>query len=146
MSGVDNTIHDLAILLLNFQQEGKHGRPELPSAVRGTFEKLNTHLSNRLGSAGYQALLSRALALAKADFPWLDLVRVGKDGTLEGLFEAAASQNTSIVVDGSVAIVSNFIRLLETFVGRDLSMRLLNGVWPNAIQIDDTGLKENSNG
>ena len=46
-------------------------------------EKLRESLSMLAGVAGYSALLSRALALAKRDVPSLGAVQVREDGTLD---------------------------------------------------------------
>jgi len=65
---------------------------------------------------------------------------------MDGFAGAVGSQTLSGAVEGSVAIVSNVVGLLETFVGRELCSRLLSDVWPNATQIDNISLKENSDG
>ena len=46
-------------------------------------EKLRPNLATLMGNAGFCALLSRALALAQAEVPWLRAVKVNADGSLE---------------------------------------------------------------
>ncbi|HYX32328.1 MAG TPA: hypothetical protein VE954_04390 [Oligoflexus sp.] len=48
-------------------------------------EKLRAPLAELTGVGGYSALLSRSLALAKAEAPSLGVVRVRSDGILEKL-------------------------------------------------------------
>lgn len=48
-------------------------------------EKLRLPLSKLVGVAGFRSLLSRALAIAKAEVPLLIAVQVRADGSLEGL-------------------------------------------------------------
>ena len=54
------------------------------------FEKLRSPLAMLMGNGGFRALLSRALALARAEVPWLRAVHVNADGALEGLKELHA--------------------------------------------------------
>src|ERR1700722_3633147 len=48
-------------------------------------EKLRLPLSKLAGVAGFRSLMSRAVAMAKAEVPSLVAVRVGADGSLDGL-------------------------------------------------------------
>lgn len=96
------------------------------------FEKLRSHLSRLVGVAGFQALLSRALALAKTEFGWLEAVRVQADATLEGFHEAAQRQPAEAVVDGSAALLTQLLVLLVTFIGEALTLRLVKDAWPDA--------------
>ena len=57
-------------------------RSPQPSAV---YEKLRQSLGELAGTAGFQALASRALTLAKSEDPSLGAVRVAADGNLEGM-------------------------------------------------------------
>jgi len=50
-------------------------------------EKLQVSLGKPMGSAGFRALFSRAVALAGADVPWLQGLHIQADGTLESLAE-----------------------------------------------------------
>src|SRR5438309_1326179 len=54
-----------------------------PGAVR-ILEKLRAPLSRLAGAAGFRSLLSRALALAKAEDASLKTVQVREDGSLGG--------------------------------------------------------------
>ena len=114
------------------------------AVVQEAFEKLRIRLSQPIGAAGYRALLTRALTLSTNNSPWLEAIQIEKDGTLAGFTEAAASQSLSSAIEGSVEIVTHLIELLETFVGRELSLRLLADIWP--IPVDEMGAKEDSNG
>src|SRR5437868_1759344 len=48
-------------------------------------EKLRPPLAALMGNTGFHALLSRALALAQAEIPWLRAVHVKADGSFGGL-------------------------------------------------------------
>src|SRR6202161_3357445 len=57
-----------------------------PATVR-VYERLRRQLGAPVGVDGFQALASRALALAKSESPRLNAVRVTEDGGLHGLGE-----------------------------------------------------------
>src|SRR3569833_2127850 len=120
----------LAILVLKGEQSVGPTVNQRHGAIQRTFEKLNVHLSVRLGSGGYRVLLERAVTLAAGDFPWLTSARVTDDGNIEGVDDAAQPQ---AMFDGSVAILARLIELLDTFIGRNLTSRILNSAWPDAV-------------
>src|SRR5665213_1374282 len=65
-------------------------------------EKLRPHLAMLLGNVGFRALLSRALALANAEVPWLRAVHVKADGSLEGLDELETQIDADKIFEGGV--------------------------------------------
>ena len=94
-------------------------------------EKLQISLSRFAGSAGFQSLLRRALALARAENPSLQAVKVKPDGSLEGC-GAFAVESGNGEPEGVVAIIAHLLGLLETFVGQPLTLRLVREAWPDA--------------
>ena len=78
---------ELARRILVFETiEGESLTPTDPVAPL-VYQKLRERLSALAGVAGYQALLSRALTLAKAEAPSLRSVQVTADGYVRGLSE-----------------------------------------------------------
>ena len=96
------------------------------AAAQRVLDDLRLHLTTLIGVAGFQALLSRGLALARADAPWLHSVRVGSAGTLDGFAEAAREQPTEARTAGAEALVAQLLGLLVVFVGEDLTLRLVH--------------------
>src|SRR5579864_8636039 len=85
-------MQDLARQLL--AQEAAEREPsQRGHAVLCVCEKLGGYLSKLIGVVGFQVLLARALALAKAEVPWLGAVQVRADGTLEAFGETASKQD-----------------------------------------------------
>jgi hypothetical protein len=93
-------------------------------------EKLRPYLGTLMGKAGFCALLSRALALAEAEAPALRAVRVRADGSLGGCEEPEPPAEEQKVADGSVVLLAQLLGLLEAFIGRNLTLRILRDVWP----------------
>ena len=109
---------------------GENSEPAESAAFR-VFAKLRLALITLAGLAGFRSLLSRALTLARADAPDLSEVEVAADGSLKGLDELA-SQAQEETQEGGVVLLTQLIGLLLTFIGNDLTLRLVQDVWPEA--------------
>ena len=94
-------------------------------------EKLRKPLSTLAGVAGYKALVSRALALAKAEVPSLGSVKVREDGYLE-VPGVEPGRDIDEIHKGGAALVAQLFVLLVTFVGIGLTIQLVRDVWPDA--------------
>ena len=94
-------------------------------------DKLRISLTRFAGADGFKALLGRALALASADIPPLQTVKLMPDGSLDGL-EKLAVDATNAGPEAAVAITAHLLGLLETFIGKPLTLRLVRDGWPDA--------------
>ena len=83
-----------------------------------------------MGKVGFRELLSRALALANAEVPWLRAVHVKADGSFEGLDELGAQVDPDEFSEGRVVLLAQLLGLLVTFIGEELTLRLVREVWP----------------
>ena len=92
--------------------------------------KLRPDLANLMGNFGFCALLSRSLALASEEVPWLRAVHVKTDGSLEGLDKFEAQLDSDEFLQGIVVLLAHFFGLLVAFIGENLTLRLAQGVWP----------------
>ena len=72
----------------------------------------------------FTSLLRRALALARADFPALQTVRLTPDGSLEGC-EALAVDATNGGPEAELAITAHLLGLLVTFIGKPFTLSLV---------------------
>ena len=102
------------------------------SAAFRVCEKLRQPLSRLAGVAGFRSLLSRALALANDEVRWMKAIHVRADGSLEGLDEAQAQLSETEIADGEIVLIAQLIGLLATFIGEELTLRLVQESWPNA--------------
>ena len=92
-------------------------------------EKLRISLSRFAGPEGFTSLLRRSVALAGAEDPSLDGIRVGSHGC-EGLEQVVG--NGSDGTESAVAIVGHLLELLVTFLGEPITRRLVRHAWPDA--------------
>ena len=94
-------------------------------------EKLQISVTRFAGSDGFTSLLRRALAMARAENPSLQTVKLKPDGTLDGC-EALAVPTANGGPEGAVVIIAHLLGLLETFVGEPFTLRLVRQAWPDA--------------
>ena len=109
------------------------------AAVFPVIEKLRLPLSGLMGNGGFRALLSRALALAGTEMPWLRAVHVKADGSLEGWAELRSEVTAEELFQGSVELFAQLLGLLVAFIGEALTLRLIGEVWPK-LSLDDFDL------
>ena len=106
-------------------------------------EHLRPHLAILMGDTGFRALLTRALARAEAEIPWLRAVQVKTDGSLQGFDGQATQVDPEDAAAGSVALLAQLLGLLATFIGPNLTLRLMRDIWPavplNGSTFDDGG-------
>jgi len=118
--------------LIELEAEGKKScQNNFPEAIH-VCGKLRPPLATLMGNGGFRALLSRALALASADIPWLRAAHVGADGALAGMAEIRGQLSAEASFEGSVELVAQLLRLLVAFIGENLALRLVREVWPSA--------------
>jgi len=134
MSKISPVIYIMARRLIAFEES--QSKPSNPNAAALVCDKLRFDLAKLAGSAGFASLLSRALAMAKAQEPALKGVEVRADGTLEGL--DTLSRNGD---NGGILLVAQFLALLVTFIGETLTRRVVHDIWPQ-IPADTTDLKD----
>ncbi len=90
-------------------------------------------LAKLIGTAGFRSLMSRAMAMAKAEVPSLDAVQVRPNGTLEGFNGEGRTQDA----EAGVVVVAQLLDLLVTLIHEPLTLHLVRGAWPGAL-LDDT--------
>lgn len=93
-------------------------------------ENLRTHLVTFMGNVGFNALFSRALALASAEVTWLRAINVNAEGALQGWEELGAQINANEISEGCVVLLVQVIGLLVAFIGEDLTLRFVGEAWP----------------
>lgn len=94
-------------------------------------QKLSLRLSRRVSMDGAQAILSRALHLARAESPFLKDVRAGR--VPEVCLEGVNLEDVDVreVRQGVLAIVRILLDLLVGLIGEELTLRMVREVWPD---------------
>ncbi len=89
-------------------------------------EGLARPLARLAGPAGFAALASRALALAKAEVPALAPAKVGSDGALADFGGLGPAEGA----EAGAALVAHLLGLLIIFIGEPLTLGLVRDAWP----------------
>ena len=92
------------------------------------FERLNQPLGAVVGSAGFRAMFSRAVAINRAEFPWLSSLKITSDGRVLGFGAGAVDPGPASLAQAEVALVTSLLELLRQFVGDGVTLRLLQTV------------------
>ena len=138
MRDVSPATKDLAQRLLRHESGGQLEAEAVATAAGRTLARLRTRLNALLGRMGYFALFRRALRLAQGEYPLLDSLAIGPepDGNLLGLREFALENDgdPAAVASALAALVAHLFWLLVTFIGEDLTFRVIGEIWPDIVQ------------
>ena len=126
--------------LIVYETRGDKSSKTKKTAAFPISENLRPQLASLMGEGGFRALLARALALAAAEVPWLRAVQVKADGTLAGLEGLPAQLDPDEFLEGRVVLLAQLLGLLVAFIGENLTLRLVQEVWPK-IPLDDLDLE-----
>ena len=103
-----------------------------PASVR-VYERLRRQLGAPVGVGGFQALASRALALAKAESPRLIAVQVTANGCLHGLDEVESQTDADEAGEAGILLIAQLLGLFLTFLGEATTLRLIEDL---RLQVD----------
>ena len=95
-----------------------------PATVR-VYEKLRRQLGAPVGSDGFHALASRALALAKVESPGLSAAQIAANGGLWGLGEVESETDTNEDGEAGITLIAQLLGLFLTFLGEATTLRLI---------------------
>ena len=123
-------MRDFAKCLMACEMTGSKSSEASTPAALVVCEKLRPHLATLMGNRGFRALLSRSLALAGAEVPWLRALHVKEDGFLGGLDELKAHLEPKSLFEGWVVLLAQLLGLLTSFIGENLTLHLVREVWP----------------
>lgn len=126
---------DLARILV--AREAKESVTSLhsePATVRA-YERLRRQLGAPVGADGFQALASRALALAKSQSPRLNRVQVTTNGVLLGLGDIEPEPAGGEDGEAGIILIAQLLGLLLAFLGEATTLRLIEDL---RLQVDST--------
>jgi hypothetical protein len=95
-----------------------------PATVR-VYERLRRQLGAPVGVDGFQALASRALALAKSESPRLSAVQVTANGDLHGIGEAESQPDKDENGEAGITLIAQLLGLFLAFLGEATTLRLI---------------------
>jgi len=116
---------ELAQRLIAYEGAASNSSAPMELVAYRVCETLRQPVCALTGVDGFRALLSRALALARAEAPILSALQVAADGTLQGLDELGQQIDRDQVRDGGAILIAQLIGLLLTFIGEAMTSRLV---------------------
>jgi len=115
--------HDLARNLIA-SEAGRASLQTEPATVR-VYERLRRQLGAPVGVNGFQALASRALAMAKSQSPRLSAVQVTADGVLRGLDEVESHTDADEGGEAGIILIAQLLGQFLAFLGEATTLRLM---------------------
>ena len=108
--------------IIAFETREKSNVAAIVQGIRNALTRLDDHCSQLVGKVGFEALFSRALHLTQPDWP--------AARTLENLSETVQQEGAEKTRAGAALLFANTIGLLCSFIGDDLTFRVLERAWP----------------
>jgi hypothetical protein len=103
-----------------------------PATVR-VYERLRRQLGAPVGVDGFQAIASRALALARLESPRLSAVEVTANGGLRGLSEVESQTEAEEAGETGIILIAQLLGQFLTFLGEATTLRLIEDL---RLQVD----------
>ena len=116
---------DLAQRLLAYENAADKTSDPTEIAAFRVCETLRQPLCALAGVAGFRSILSRALALAKAEVPSLGVVQVAADGSLKGLDQLAPQIDADQAREAGIILITQLLGLLVRVVGEAMTLQLV---------------------
>ena len=123
---------ELAQRLIAYEGAASNTSEPMELAAFRVCDTLRQPVCALTGVDGFRPLLSRALALARAEAPILSALQVAADGSLQGLDELGRQIDKDQVREGGAILIAQLIGLLLTFIGEGITLRLVQDVWPES--------------
>jgi hypothetical protein len=128
-------IEDWARRLIASAVDADEPPSETGIATLRVYEKLRKQLRAPVGEDAFQALASRALAVAKMQSPTLRPLQIMADGSLVGVSELDLRMGKDESGKVGIILVTQLLRLFITLLGEGPAVRLIEGA-ESRIQIE----------
>src|ERR1035437_4325255 len=134
---------ELAQRLIAYEGAASNTSEPMELAAFRVCDTLRQPVCALTGVDGFRPLLSRALALARAEAPSLSALQVAADGSLQGLDELGRQIDKDQVREGGVILIARLLGLLLTFIGEAMTSRLVTSdeVLPPSRSIPKNGVR-----
>lgn len=118
-------MRELARGLVDRETDGATNSLDTEPATMRVYERLRRQLGAPVGVDGFQALASRALALAKAESPLLRSVQIMANGDLQVLDELDSLTDADSDGEAGILLIAHLLGLFLTLLGEATTLRLI---------------------
>jgi hypothetical protein len=116
-------------------------RAQVAAAFDLLCEHLNRQLKPLFGATAVNALFVRAVHVASAEFSWLpEVLPNGQDPCVSDRLASEGHLDIETLTEGLAVVLAHNIGLLNTFVGEDLVLPLVQQAW-GVIEGPKTGVE-----
>jgi len=129
----ENKTRDLARSLVAREADASATSLHTEPATVRVYEKLRRQLGSPVGVDGFQAIASRALALAKSQTPRLSAVQITENGGLRGLGEVEPEADPDEDGEAGIILIAQLLGLFLTFLGEATTLHLIEDL---RLQVD----------
>jgi hypothetical protein len=148
VSGANQTpVSELALQVVAKRAGPSASATLLAAVARRTYEDLSEVAAPLIGRVGIEALMSRAVHLARREYPWLGSDRPDSPQHEENAFAEVArcleQAEAGIAADAAAAVFARSAGLLATLIGDGLTASLLYKAWPDALPVPSKKRSDN---
>ncbi|XXY45770.1 hypothetical protein WME91_37790 [Sorangium sp. So ce269] len=131
MSSLDSKVLALSRRIIERELAGREDPADIAAGIEGAFRRLYEVISTVIGPIGFQAVLARAVHLTRRTDPGFGAcdVTCGETVVMKGLSGMIEREGATQASAAAVALLGNVIALLCSFIGEDLTFRLLHRGW-----------------
>lgn len=135
-------LRELALKALAQRAGSAADAAALAAAAQRAYDDLAQVSVPLIGQVGVDALTGRTLYLAQRQYPWLIDTREPDqwNGPFAQIRFCLERQDPTIAAEAAGAVLTTFSGLLVTFIGENLTARLLRTAWPDAFS--DASMEE----
>lgn len=127
----------------------------IATAIEGVFARLEELMATLIGPTGFRAVVDRAVHMTNSTWPWIETTRIDTTAqlvitgsapaqasaaegiarvqakvTISGLTTIIQSEGGATVTAGAATLLGNILQLLCTFIGDELTLRIVDRAWP----------------
>lgn len=131
MSAPDARARALSRGIIEHEIDGRETPADVAAAIEVAFRRLYQVMSTVIGPLGFQAVLTRAVHLTRRACPGFNAcdVTCGDTVVMTGMSELIEREGAAQAGAAAVVLLANVIALLCSFIGEDLTFRLLRRGW-----------------
>jgi len=142
-------ISDWARQLIASEADADSTTAQTELATLRVYERLRLQFRAPVGVDAFQALASRAVSVAKSQFPGMSDLSVAANGDLRGIGEIEAPFNLGDDAEIGIILITQMLRLFVTLLGEAATVRLIEDAPLRAdakAELDTTGTSISTTG
>lgn len=131
MTGIgDPALRQLTLTVITSYSGSHADAAALAAAARRAYGELVRVSVPLIGALGFDALLGRAVHVARREHPWLADVAASGEDRFGAVVVCVRQRDATSAAEGAAAVLAVVAGLLVSLIGEGLTWRLLRQAWP----------------